>query len=92
MKVQVTKDSGGVSIWYADVELTYAQLQVKHRDEIGTQQYMKDPVWITKKNYWLRLKRCKVMSNKFVAKYFPDLGRDLKVGDNRAMNLCLIVQ
>jgi hypothetical protein len=42
-------------------------------------------MWMNKNNVWF--KRRKVFSDKYVKKNFPELGKHMKVGDSKSMNL-----
>jgi hypothetical protein len=86
MKVQVTKDSWGVSIWFEDIELSYSAPSFKKPSTMVG----KEPVWINDKITWF--KKQKPFSDKFVKKNFPELDSMLKIGDKVIMDLVVVQQ
>jgi hypothetical protein len=93
MRVQVTKDAWGVSIYHADIELVFTRLDYTPAAIAGRANRErktrkgKEPVWIPERVSWFR--RSKVVSDKFVKKHFPDLGSDMAAGDIQNMDLTL---
>ena len=80
MKVQVTKDSWGVQIWFDWVELEYGDLgQVLNPENAPTG----GPIWLPTKTYWFKKK--KVFTDKHIKEFFPDLNNftvpDLKCSE-----------
>ena len=88
MKVQVTRDSGGVSIWHDGVELAYGGSIFDRFDVDQMPKTGKAPFWINTKFSWMR--KCRLFNKIEVEKYFPELEKDLTIGENRTMILSLI--
>ncbi len=77
MKVLITKDWRGVQVWHPDVEVEYGESLQKGKS-----------VWMNKKIHLFR--RLHVFPNKFVAKYLPNLGKDMNDGDKKFMELTFV--
>ena len=85
MKVQVTKDSWSVQVWFEDVELTYEVINLGNRSKKPAARIANDPVWLTKKFTWF--KKNKPFSDRFVKKNFPELADKLEVGETKIMDI-----
>ena len=88
MKVQVTRDSGGVQIWHDGVELAYGtsvfnKFDIDHIPKVGTRSF-----WINTKFSWMR--KCRLFSGSEVDKYFPELEKELYLGEKRTMDMTLV--
>jgi hypothetical protein len=81
MKVIVTKDAFGVSVWSADAVLTYEHLLSWRGKKAGV------PVWSDTRSLFRSSRR--LLKARKVKRMLPALGDDLEVGQSKACILSI---
>lgn len=77
MKVIVTKDKWGVQVWKEDADVSYSK-----------RLNGKESIWTNDKIKLFRSQHA--LSNSFVKKNFPELGKDMENGEKKKMELLII--
>jgi hypothetical protein len=95
MRVQVTKDAWGISVWNNTVKLAYCQpMWGKPGDMWGLPgerdtrpRLPKEPIWMPEKFHW---RSQRVFKDRVAMAEFKDLADAMAVGEIREMGLILI--
>jgi hypothetical protein len=91
MKVQVTKDSFGVIVWPENEEIVYGN-NINWQSNMYNESFHKPIKWIPgwiRKKFTLFQSSYQIFTSKEIAKYMPELGKDMQNGEIKTYELTI---